>query len=182
VALERLRGRPCGCLQLALASCEAARTPFAHQTDRYFQMSPGQAQLTVSSASLPPANCTKSSAPATWLTGRHGLVTARRALGIRLGAVGGCVRPFEPPPRVVRLETPAGNGWLPLVFSHLPLSRRQISGHSGERASVTGFCGQPCQRVPSPVLLPPVVQSKLGGMLGGDHANLPPTSNHRWGE
>lgn len=55
----------------------------------------------------------------------------------------------------------------------LSSEKADLSATGGQPpSSVTGFCAQ---RRPSPVLLPPVVQSKLGGMLGSDHANLPPT-------
>jgi hypothetical protein len=53
----------------------------------------GQGQLTVSSASLPPANCTKlcSSGMADRQAWLACLLEARRAFGPRLGAVRGCL-------------------------------------------------------------------------------------------
>jgi hypothetical protein len=118
----------------------------------------------------------RSSAPATTCHRLTGMacVEAHRAFGLRLGAVGGCGSPFliRAAACVVRLETPCArvaNGWL-LCFAFFSFEKADLFA-SGQRASATGFCAQ---RIPSTVLLPPVVQSKLGRMLGSDHANLPP--------
>ena len=86
----------------------------------------------------------------------------------------GCARPFEPPHvnALKRRAAATANGWLLLFLDFFfSFEKADLLPAANHEPALPGFAPSV---VSSPVLLPQVVQSKLGGMLGSDHANLPP--------